>query len=126
MPRRAFFGFMLFAVVLPVLLVSQRGGTMGASVVTAQAAKSCSTLRTCISSMDSSRPPRLNGRGGQPPDYNFNDTADANQSGAGATLKYIYEHQIQNKNPKTVLWAEWHDATIPFQLIQPCDCAPGY
>ena len=105
--------------------VSGRLAGSDAAVAT-QGGQSCNALKTCISFTDSSRPPRLNGRGGQPPDYDFNYTADANQSSTGNTFKYIYEHQIQNKSARNVLWAEWHDGTIPFQLIPPCDCAPGY
>ncbi len=114
-------GFVLLAA--PVWLISQRGTSSPAPA--AGANKVCQALDTCISSAKNGKPP-INGRGGMPPDYDFNHTADVNESGRGAGHKYIYEHQIQNKNANAVLWAGWVDGAVPFGLIPPCGCAPGY
>lgn len=116
----AFAGLLLLAA--PVWLASQRGAPAPAA---ANQKKACEALATCISSASNGKPP-INGRGGMPPDYDFNHTADVNESGRGASRKYIYEHQIQNKNPGAVLWTEWRDGVISFQYIPPCGCAPGY
>jgi len=120
----AFVGLLLL--VAPAWLASQRGG-QGPVRDAASQKKTCETLAVCISRGTNGKPP-LNGRGGTPPDYDydFNHTADVNETGRGAAHKYVYEHQIQNKNPAAVLWAEWRDGVIPFQYIPPCGCAPGY
>jgi hypothetical protein len=123
MRMRALAGVLLVAA--PAWVASQRGAPAGGRVSRSET-RSCKTLAVCISPNDTTRPPRLEGPGGQPPAYDFIHTADVNESASPGGRKFTYEHQIQNKNPDGVLWAEWTDGNISFQMVPPCGCAPGY